>query len=111
MKKTIAFIAGFSLCLIAAPVQSRAGDSATAAPTIGKKHEDINQWLSEHPKLKAKALAKFDTNHNGLIDGDEVPAFLKWLKARREKHKELKSDGGKTSKTTPPVITSPTVSQ
>jgi hypothetical protein len=113
MKKAAAFIAAFCLCMGAAPFQLLAGDSSSPTPatTVGKNHMDVNKWLDGHPKLKAIALAKFDKNHNGILDGDEIPAFLKWLKERREKRKDLEGDGGQTTKTTPPAITSPIVSQ
>jgi len=120
MKKTIHLIAGISLCLIATSFHLRAADAApatTPTTTIGKNHEDINQWLNDHPKMKAKILAKFDTNKNGILDGDEITAFLKWRKERREK-KEAEGETGKgnkgngsqgTTTTTPPAITSPVV--
>jgi hypothetical protein len=112
VKKTLALVTAAFVCLCAAPLRLHAGDTtATPAPTVGKDHEDINQWLDKHPTLKEKALAKFDTNHNGKLDGAEIPAFLKWLKERREKRKDLDGDGGKTTKTTPPAITSPVITQ
>ncbi len=114
MKNRIVFIAVLSAGWLAAPLHLRADDAAastTAAPAIGKRHMDVNAWLDAHPKLKAKVLAKFDTNHDGKLEGDEIPPFLKWLKERQEKRKALKEDGGDTTKATPPAITSPTVSQ
>ncbi|HWB58427.1 MAG TPA: hypothetical protein VG733_03005 [Chthoniobacteraceae bacterium] len=111
--KKILITAALSVGLLAAPFHLRAGDSTastTPAPTVGKKHIDVNAWLDQHPKLKDKVLAKFDTNHNGKLDGDEIPAFLKWLKERQEKRKDSKEDGGETTKTTPPAITSPIIS-
>ena len=119
MKKNIALITSISLCLLAAPFQLRADTTAAPSPspspvpgaTVGKKHQDINAWLNDHPKIKEKVLAKFDTNHNGVLDGDEIKAFQQWRKERREKKLEQTGTkgSGQTSTTTPPAITSPNV--
>ena len=113
----LASLAG--ILIFALPSGLRAGDTtapATTPPvattpgtTIGKNHQDINAWLNDHPKLKAKVLAKFDANHNGILDGDEITAFLKWRKERRAKKLEAGGNKGGQTTTTPPAITSPTV--
>jgi hypothetical protein len=117
MKKTLVLITGLSLCLVASPFQIQADTTTAPSPSpapgaaVGKKHQDINAWLNDHPKIKAKVLAKFDTNHNGVLDGDEIKAFLQWRKERREKKLEEtgSKSAGQTSTTTPPAITSPNV--
>lgn len=113
MKKSIAIITGISLCLVAAPFVSRAQDaSASPSPAQSvapeKPHRDINEFLDKHPRIKEKVLAKFDTNHNGKLDGDEIEAFRKW---RREHHEEFKEwrekhqkQGGGTTPGTAPAV-------
>lgn len=108
MKKHIATVTSLSLCLIAAPFTARSED-ATASPTPAqsvtpeKHHRDINKFLDRHPKLKEKILAKFDTNHNGKLDGDEIEAFRKWRKEHREEMRDKHHKNGEetTSDTSP----------
>jgi len=65
---------------------STAPTGSTADADAGQHHKrDINKWLDKHPRIKAKILAKFDTNHDGRIDGDEVKAVREWIKERRER--------------------------
>jgi hypothetical protein len=89
MKKHIILTASLALCLIAAPCGLRAED-AEKAPK-----RDINQFLDKHPKLKEKILAKFDANHNGKLDGDEIEAFKKWRKEHRGELQEWREKHGK----------------
>jgi len=122
MKRTIALIAGISLCLIASPFRLCAEDAAptvtpspspvTSSPsaTPGKhqhQHRDVNEWLDKHPKIKAEVLAKFDTNHNGILDGDEIKAFKKWRKEHRGEWKHNKG-GSNASPSVAPVTSGTT---
>lgn len=82
-----------SVAVLAAALSTAVYADTTPTPTPSGKEgkHDINKWLDKHPKIKAKVLEKFDANHNGVIDGDEVAAVKKW----REERKEKKSDEGK----------------
>lgn len=90
--KHIAIITGLSLCLIAAPFTGRAQDATSspspAADAHDGKHRDINEFMDKHPKLKEKVLAKFDANHDGKLEADEIAAFKQWRKEHREEFKE-----------------------
>lgn len=119
MNQRIALVAGLSLSLIAAPWASRAGDTPEISPaptpaaspapsaTKGAKNHDVNRFLDNHPKLKAKALAKFDTNHNGMLDGDEITAFRQWRKEHREEIKRKRSEKPQPEAGTPSPSPSP----
>jgi hypothetical protein len=89
MKKNILLFTTLAFCLMAAPIGLRAEDG----DKTGKR--DINQFLDNHPKLKEKILAKFDTNHNGKLDGDEIEAFKKWRKEHRGELQEWREKHGK----------------
>lgn len=106
------------MCLFAAVPLLQAADpaaspspasSAASCPNCQKHHQhgDVNEFLDKHPKLKDKVLAKFDTNHNGKLDGDEVKAFEDWRKEHRGEfrnhHKKDDSSGTKAAPTASPT--------
>jgi hypothetical protein len=107
MKKHILIFTSLAFCLMAAPCGLRAEDG----DKTGKR--DINQFLDNHPKLKEKILAKFDANHNGKLDGDEIEAFKKWRKEHREefqawREKHGKKDGASGTDSSSSTGTTPT---
>jgi hypothetical protein len=89
MKKNTILLASLALCLIAAPCGLRAEDAEKP------QKRDINQFLDNHPRIKEKVLAKFDANHNGKLDGDEIEAFKKWRREHREEFQAWREKHGK----------------
>ncbi len=76
MKKHIALVTGLSVFCMASPWNLLAANAG--------KTGNLDEFLARHPKAKERIMAKFDTNHNGVLDPDEKEAF----KAAREEHRE-----------------------